>query len=145
MIDKLIQAVRDESWPEATQLLYNHWSERCPKLYTTPDEEPWDNKVDEDSINKELLAPLAAMYILDNQEISKGEPVSLKPLTEKVGIKETLRKPGQLCGRMFRHGDPTYTCKECALDDTCVLCLECFKQSPHAKHKYKVIYFLTII
>lgn len=52
MIDKLIQAVRDESWPEATQLLYNHWSEKCPKLYTTPDEEPWDNRVDEDSISK---------------------------------------------------------------------------------------------
>ena len=28
--------------------------------------------------------------------------------------------------------------RECALDDTCVLCQECFKQSPHAKHKYKV-------
>uniref|UniRef100_A0AC35FZC7 E3 ubiquitin-protein ligase n=1 Tax=Panagrolaimus sp. PS1159 TaxID=55785 RepID=A0AC35FZC7_9BILA len=138
MIDKLIQAVREESWPEATKLLYNHWSEKCPKLYTTPDDEPWDNKVDEDSINKELLAPLAAMYILDNQETIKGEAVSLKPLTEKVGIKETLRKPGQLCGKMFKHGDPTYTCKECGLDDTCVLCLECFKQSPHAKHKYKM-------
>lgn len=26
------------------------------------------------------------------------------------------------------------------MDDTCVLCHECFKQSPHAKHKYKVHY-----
>lgn len=62
--------------------------------------------------DKELLAPLAAMYILDpHQEVQKGGNVSLKPLTEKVGIKDTLRKPGQLCGKMFRNGDPTYTCK----------------------------------
>lgn len=29
-------------------------------------------------------------------------------------------------------------CRECATDGTCVLCYECFKNSEHAKHKYKV-------
>ena len=51
------------------------------------------------------------MYVLDEQETHEGQTVSLRPLTEKVGIKDTARKPGQLCGKMFKNGDPTYTCK----------------------------------
>lgn len=42
-------------------------------------------------------------------------------------LKETDKKPG-LCLKVFKNGDPVYSCRDCGLDASCVLCLECFKQ-----------------
>ena len=79
------------------------------------------------------------MYLLEPVISHDSEDeVSLQRLVEQIGMKNTSRKPGQICGQMFKPGDPTYTCKECALDDTCVLCHDCFHKSAHAKHKYRV-------
>ncbi|KAF5287904.1 hypothetical protein FQA39_LY04078 [Lamprigera yunnana] len=35
-------------------------------------------------------------------------------------------------------GEPTYSCRECGMDNTCVLCVDCFKKSEHRFHKYKM-------
>lgn len=43
-----------------------------------------------------------------------------------------------VCGRVFKNGEPTYNCRECGMDPTCVLCVHCFKQSTHRHHKYKM-------
>ncbi|XP_059617918.1 E3 ubiquitin-protein ligase UBR1 [Phlebotomus argentipes] len=43
-----------------------------------------------------------------------------------------------VCGRVFKIGEPTYCCRECGMDPTCVLCVNCFKQSAHRHHKYKM-------
>ncbi|XP_055525528.1 E3 ubiquitin-protein ligase UBR1 [Wyeomyia smithii] len=43
-----------------------------------------------------------------------------------------------VCGRVFKIGEPTYSCRECSMDPTCVLCSTCFKKSPHRMHKYKM-------
>uniref|UniRef100_A0A182JY28 E3 ubiquitin-protein ligase n=1 Tax=Anopheles christyi TaxID=43041 RepID=A0A182JY28_9DIPT len=43
-----------------------------------------------------------------------------------------------VCGRVFKIGEPTYSCRECSLDPTCVLCSTCFKKSEHRNHKYKM-------
>ncbi|XP_037934845.1 E3 ubiquitin-protein ligase UBR1 isoform X2 [Teleopsis dalmanni] len=54
---------------------------------------------------------------------------------------EKLHKEGNtasVCGRVFKNGEPTYTCRECGMDPTCVLCVGCFKQSEHRFHKYKM-------
>ena len=39
------------------------------------------------------------------------------------------------CGKLFKHGEPTYSCKDCGVDLTCVLCVECFKNSEHKDHR----------
>ena len=46
--------------------------------------------------------------------------------------------PPIFCAKAFRSGDPTYSCRDCAVDPTCVLCMQCFEKSVHKKHKYKV-------
>ncbi|XP_014250464.1 E3 ubiquitin-protein ligase UBR2 [Cimex lectularius] len=46
--------------------------------------------------------------------------------------------PSAVCGKVFKMGEPTYNCKECGMDATCVLCVDCFKQSIHKTHKYKM-------
>uniref|UniRef100_A0A182PI15 E3 ubiquitin-protein ligase n=1 Tax=Anopheles epiroticus TaxID=199890 RepID=A0A182PI15_9DIPT len=43
-----------------------------------------------------------------------------------------------VCGRVFKIGEPTYSCRECSMDPTCVLCSTCFKKSEHRNHKYKM-------
>ncbi|XP_055915435.1 E3 ubiquitin-protein ligase UBR1 isoform X1 [Eupeodes corollae] len=56
-------------------------------------------------------------------------------------ILDKLQKEGNtaaVCGKVFKNGEPTYCCRECGMDLTCVLCVNCFKQSPHRYHKYKM-------
>lgn len=40
-----------------------------------------------------------------------------------------------LCGRVFKVGEPTYSCRDCGMDPTCVLCSNCFKNSGHKNHR----------
>lgn len=43
-----------------------------------------------------------------------------------------------VCGRVFKTGEPNYSCRECGIDPTCVLCVNCFKQSAHRNHRYRM-------
>ncbi|KAK9479772.1 hypothetical protein V1514DRAFT_327359 [Lipomyces japonicus] len=45
---------------------------------------------------------------------------------------------GRPCMHRFHKGEPTYRCKECGLDDTCVLCWRCFNGSDHVGHNVTV-------
>ncbi|XP_060129020.1 E3 ubiquitin-protein ligase UBR2 isoform X2 [Zootoca vivipara] len=51
---------------------------------------------------------------------------------------EQSNKPSHLCGRVFKVGEPTYSCRDCAVDPTCVLCMECFLGSVHREHRYRM-------
>ncbi|KAG8560947.1 hypothetical protein GDO81_015191 [Engystomops pustulosus] len=53
---------------------------------------------------------------------------------------EKLRKSEAppLCGKVFRGGETTYSCRDCAIDPTCVLCMDCFQNSVHKNHRYKM-------
>uniref|UniRef100_A0A663LTV5 E3 ubiquitin-protein ligase n=1 Tax=Athene cunicularia TaxID=194338 RepID=A0A663LTV5_ATHCN len=51
---------------------------------------------------------------------------------------EQANKPSHLCGRVFKVGEPTYSCRDCAVDPTCVLCMECFLGSIHREHRYRM-------
>ncbi|KAK3092305.1 hypothetical protein FSP39_001069, partial [Pinctada imbricata] len=49
-----------------------------------------------------------------------------------------LDSPSAICGRVFKTGEPTYSCRDCANDPTCVLCIDCFQRSAHKKHRYRM-------
>uniref|UniRef100_A0A8C4XR57 E3 ubiquitin-protein ligase n=1 Tax=Falco tinnunculus TaxID=100819 RepID=A0A8C4XR57_FALTI len=53
---------------------------------------------------------------------------------------EKLQQSGtsQLCGKVFKGGETTYSCRDCAVDPTCVLCMDCFQNSIHKNHRYKM-------
>ena len=51
---------------------------------------------------------------------------------------EQYDAPPSLCGKVFRLGEPTYSCRDCGSDHTCVLCVNCFEHSAHKKHRYKM-------
>ncbi|EAU93649.2 hypothetical protein CC1G_02879 [Coprinopsis cinerea okayama7 len=42
--------------------------------------------------------------------------------------------PGRPCGHIFKKGESCYRCKDCALDDSCVLCARCFHAADHTDH-----------
>ena len=74
-----------------------------------------------------------------------GESVLISTIEQFIaGGDEMLEKltemdsPPSMCGRVFKLGEPTYFCRECGKDTTCVLCAECFKHSLHRHHKYKM-------
>ncbi|KAJ2945313.1 hypothetical protein O0L34_g9400 [Tuta absoluta] len=68
----------------------------------------------------------------------------LQPLEQFVWGTTDSNEPAKpprrstLCGRVFKQGEPAYSCRECGMDNTCVLCVECFKVSAHRHHKYKM-------
>lgn len=45
------------------------------------------------------------------------------------------------CGHIFSEGELIYHCKECAVDETCVLCAQCFQSADHEKHDFR--YYLS--
>ncbi|CAK5066505.1 unnamed protein product [Meloidogyne enterolobii] len=142
MIDQLLKATQEERWPEAEKLLYRHWVSTAQDVYPALIKEPWNNFLDEVKIDNELIHPLAQMFCVGTpaQEEGKEEGhknISLRKLNEIVNV-EDVKSKGGICGRMFRNGEPNYSCKECATDGTCVLCYECFVNSAHINHKYKM-------
>ncbi|ELT88826.1 hypothetical protein CAPTEDRAFT_153753, partial [Capitella teleta] len=64
--------------------------------------------------------------------ICNGDPdTSFRQLKERDN-------PPQLCGKVFKMGELTYSCRDCGTDPTCVLCMDCFQHSAHKKHRYKM-------
>uniref|UniRef100_A0A1B6DEC1 E3 ubiquitin-protein ligase n=1 Tax=Clastoptera arizonana TaxID=38151 RepID=A0A1B6DEC1_9HEMI len=103
-----------------------HWRVWVPKcLGPEPNNSCLDWSFDEDR---------AQVVLFDTLEefICGGYPQTvLKELSQKDN-------PPSVCGRVFKIGEPTYNCRECGMDATCVLCVDCFKKSVHRNHKYKM-------
>lgn len=63
--------------------------------------------------------------------------IVLQPLIKFLHRDQSASTQGvTVCGRVFNAGDPTYNCRHCSLDPTCVLCSSCFRQSAHVHHRY---------
>ncbi len=107
-------------------LLRNHWKTYVPICFNVSDN-PIKNLIETET-QRILLEPLA-VFICNDQN------------SEKVlADLNNLEDPPQLCGKVFKAGEPSYFCRECGSDPTCVLCSNCFRRSKHREHKYKVIY-----
>lgn len=52
---------------------------------------------------------------------------------------ETEGPTGQrVCGHVFVSGDVVYRCRNCGLDETCVMCATCFKATEHDGHDISI-------
>ncbi|XP_060594831.1 E3 ubiquitin-protein ligase UBR2-like isoform X1 [Ruditapes philippinarum] len=101
--------------------LKQHWREYVLVAFQASDDQTRSERL----TIKYLLSPLE--HFLCN-----GEPEAVfQQLKEKD-------QPSQLCGHVFKNGEPTYSCRECATDPTCVLCMECFQTSVHKQHRYRM-------
>ncbi|KAK7815509.1 hypothetical protein U0070_005621 [Myodes glareolus] len=112
-------------WLQATDLtreVYQHLAHCVPKIYCRGPN-PYPQK--EDTLAQHILLGPMEWYIC-GEDPALGFP--------KL---EQANKPSHLCGRVFKVGEPTYSCRDCAVDPTCVLCMECFLGSIHRDHRYR--------
>ncbi|XP_069939421.1 E3 ubiquitin-protein ligase UBR2 isoform X2 [Cherax quadricarinatus] len=103
-----------------------YWRLKVPEIYSP---QPNCNCLriifDEELAQKMLFDPLERF-------MCGGDPAQIYQMVKQ------LDNPPSLCGRVFKNGDPTYGCRDCGMDPTCVLCADCFKNSAHSKHRYKI-------
>ena len=88
--------------------LRQYWAKFVPRLITATSDQPVRLKHDEAAVRKVLLEPVEA-FIAGHEH------------AEKVDKFLHLKKddvPSYLCNKNFRAGDPTYSCRECAVDST---------------------------
>ncbi|XP_030626324.1 E3 ubiquitin-protein ligase UBR2 isoform X2 [Chanos chanos] len=113
-------------WLQVSDLpkeVYQHLARYVPRIYCLG---PNLNPQSEDLLAQLLLqAPLE--WYLCGEDPSTG-----------LSKLEQSNQPSQLCGHVFKVGEPTYTCRECAVDPTCVLCMQCFLGSVHKQHRYRM-------
>ncbi len=105
-------------------MLHNHWSVYVPLCFNVTDN-PLKNLIETD-VHRILLQPLE-QFVCNSEDNEKV----LSELTQ-------LEDPPQLCGKVFKAGEPSYFCRDCGSDPTCVLCSNCFRRSKHREHRYKV-------
>nr|XP_042121710.1 E3 ubiquitin-protein ligase UBR2 [Peromyscus maniculatus bairdii] len=113
-------------WLQATDLtreVYQHLAHCVPKIYCRG---PNPSPQKEDTLAQHVLLGPMEWYIC-GEDPALGFP--------KL---EQANKPSHLCGRVFKVGEPTYSCRDCAVDPTCVLCMECFLGSVHRDHRYRM-------
>ncbi|KAI9059537.1 hypothetical protein FKP32DRAFT_1596096 [Trametes sanguinea] len=78
--------------------------------------------------------PYAHLF-LPNSNSSLPLHATLSEVQASVGqLKEPQVVPGRPCGHIFKKGESCFRCKDCALDDSCVLCSRCFEATDHTDH-----------
>ncbi|KAG7160528.1 E3 ubiquitin-protein ligase UBR2-like 2, partial [Homarus americanus] len=103
-----------------------YWRIKVPEIYSPqPNCNCLRITFDEELAQKMLFDPLERF-------MCGGDPAQVYQMVKQ------LDNPPSLCGRVFKNGDPTYGCRDCGMDPTCVLCADCFKNSAHSKHRYKI-------
>ncbi|XP_023263400.1 E3 ubiquitin-protein ligase UBR2 [Seriola lalandi dorsalis] len=117
---------------ELQQEVYSHLATYVPRILClgpsgggSSREEQREEQREELACQLLLLAPLE--WLLLGEEPAAG----LAQLQEN-------NQPSPLCGHVFKVGEPTYSCRECAADPTCVLCMQCFLGSVHKEHRYRM-------
>src|SRR6218665_412159 len=129
-IPDLSELIGNENNYEAKKLLGTHilafWQKHVGKHYL-PECDQLSRRYDPDIFEK-LISPICK-YIAKTDKY--------QDVFEK--IRKTVPGP-MICGKVFMTGEPIYSCIDCAHDNTCVLCVECFKHSDHRFHDYRMIH-----
>uniref|UniRef100_A0A673YMQ9 E3 ubiquitin-protein ligase n=1 Tax=Salmo trutta TaxID=8032 RepID=A0A673YMQ9_SALTR len=97
--------------------------EQVPQIYCLEVES--NSQEEEEVVQSRLLQPLE--WFLFGEDPQAG--------LEKL---QQGSASSQLCGRVFKEGETVYSCRDCAIDPTCVLCMDCFQDSVHKGHRYKM-------
>ncbi|KAH9420663.1 E3 ubiquitin-protein ligase ubr1 [Dermatophagoides pteronyssinus] len=106
-------------------LIEQQWIRIVPEIFR-PQFALLQQSFDEQRVHEELIKPLECFITGTEQS---------QELLAKLKI---ISKPPQICGRVFKLGEPNYSCRDCSSDPTCVLCVDCFKNSVHRQHRYRI-------
>ncbi|XP_057372526.1 E3 ubiquitin-protein ligase UBR2-like isoform X1 [Daphnia carinata] len=127
VVERWLQMYQDGTF--TTQCLREFWKMVVPPNFCpVPGHNCMESLYDETQVVREMILPL--------EQFLCGAPTG-----DPDKVWEELSKndnPPALCGRVFRMGEPTYSCRDCGADPTCVLCADCFRNSEHKQHRYKL-------
>ncbi|XP_075874232.1 E3 ubiquitin-protein ligase UBR1 isoform X1 [Nelusetta ayraudi] len=115
-----------KEWLEAADTraqLLRYLKEQVPRIFCLKTES--SPQEEEELMQRRLLHPLECF--LFGEDPQEG--------LEKLKQGSTS---SQLCGRVFKEGETVYSCRDCAIDPTCVMCMDCFQGSVHKSHRYKM-------
>ncbi|XP_073725595.1 E3 ubiquitin-protein ligase UBR1 [Misgurnus anguillicaudatus] len=113
-------------WWEASNrgaAILSYLGEKVPLLYCLETEQ----QDEEQKVEEHLLYPLECFLFGEDPHAG----------LEKLQQCDS-GSSSQQCGRVFKEGETVYSCRDCAIDPTCVLCMECFQKSVHKSHRYKM-------
>ncbi|XP_056151209.1 E3 ubiquitin-protein ligase UBR1 [Lampris incognitus] len=122
----LNELAHSKGWQNAADSgaeLLRYLKEQVPQIYCLEMES--NSQDEEEVVQSRLLHPLECF--LFGEDPQEG--------LEKLKQGSTS---SQLCGRVFKEGETVYSCRDCAIDPTCVLCMDCFQDSVHKGHRYKM-------
>ncbi|XP_061698857.1 E3 ubiquitin-protein ligase UBR1 [Syngnathoides biaculeatus] len=115
-----------KEWQASVDLkaaLYGYLRKRVPQIFSHKQES--NPQEEQEQVERLILHPLE--YFLFGEDPDEG----VKKLKQDSSS-------FQLCGRVFKEGETVYSCRDCAIDPTCVLCMDCFQESVHKSHRYKM-------
>lgn len=110
---------------EFRSIFSKHLSEHVYKCFELHSEPNLKAVINEEKCQRTIFAPLE--YFVCGEDPKTG--------FQKL---QSMNSPSQLCGKVFKVGEPTYSCRDCGHDSTCVLCINCFQKSIHKNHHYKM-------
>jgi hypothetical protein len=94
---------------------------------------------------RELLREMLTAGAWGERDHEDWERRKLQELRECVldeAALESLQKlPKRMCAYEFKPGDIAWNCKVCQVDETCVMCNDCFISSDHENHE--VFFYYT--
>uniref|UniRef100_A0A8C1FX07 E3 ubiquitin-protein ligase n=1 Tax=Cyprinus carpio TaxID=7962 RepID=A0A8C1FX07_CYPCA len=126
---QLLENLESEcKWQEASNrgaAILRYLGEQVPLIYCL-ETEPQQGE-EEQKVEQRLLYPLECFLF------GEDPCVGLQKLQQY-----NSSSSAQQCGRVFKEGETVYSCRDCAIDPTCVLCIECFQKSVHKSHRYKM-------
>ncbi|XP_034537441.1 E3 ubiquitin-protein ligase UBR2 [Notolabrus celidotus] len=117
--------------PDLQQEVYRHLALYVPRALCLGQSRGSSREEQREEQREELACQLLLLAPLEWLLLGEDPAAGLALLQEK-------NLPSPLCGHVFKVGEPTYSCRECAADPTCVLCMQCFLGSVHKEHRYRM-------
>lgn len=87
---------------------------------------------DEELLYEHLIGPLEK-FVLNLDDDATNDDI--KKTLDHI---QSLNQPSKLCRRILKAGDVIFSCNDCGLDNTCVVCIDCFHKGAHKDHNYRM-------
>lgn len=65
----------------------------------------------------------------ESKQLQQEQQQSTSTNDADVPLEYRESQRGKACGHVFKKGEAVYRCRTCGLDDTCVMCSTCFKET----------------
>lgn len=94
--------------------------------------EPHNLIYDDELVYRKLIEPLERFICNLSDDCSQDE------VDKQLDHLRSLKQPTKMCHKVLKTGDVLFSCNDCGLDATCVVCIDCFHKSAHKDHNYRM-------